>query len=98
MTINALSMLYPGLSEPVFQTEIYHLGDWKNTHRRFSRWRDRDVWKTIASEVIGEVYTMWLMMDATYSKVHTDGCGTFGGNQAIGRTKGAQSENPSCYR
>jgi hypothetical protein len=25
MTINALSMLYPGLSEPVFQTEIYHL-------------------------------------------------------------------------
>ncbi|MDR2150542.1 MAG: hypothetical protein LBO67_06965 [Spirochaetaceae bacterium] len=28
------------------------------------------------------------MIDATYSKVHADGCGAVGGNQAIGRTKG----------
>ncbi|MDR2192916.1 MAG: IS5 family transposase, partial [Treponema sp.] len=49
-------------------------GDWKHTHRRFSRWRDRDVWKTITAEVIGEVDTQWLMIDATYSKVHADGC------------------------
>jgi transposase len=63
-------------------------GNWKNTHRRFSRWRDRDVWKTRAAELIGEVDTQWLMIDATYSKVHADGCGAVGGNQAIGRTKG----------
>jgi transposase len=63
-------------------------GDWKNKHRRFCRWRDRDVWKTITSEVIGEVDTQWLMIDATYSKVHADGCTAVGGNQAIGRTKG----------
>jgi transposase len=62
-------------------------GNWKNTHRRFSRWRDRDVWKTIAAEVIGEVDTQWLMIDATESKVHADGCTAVGGNQAIGRTK-----------
>jgi transposase len=74
-------------------------GNWKNTHRRFSRWRDRDVWKTIAAEVIGEVDTTWLMMDATYSKVHTDGCGAVGGNQAIGRIqKGAQYQSPPCYK
>jgi hypothetical protein len=34
------------------------------------------------------VDTQWLMIDATYSKVHADGCGAVGGNQAIGRTKG----------
>jgi transposase len=55
---------------------------------------DRDLppeygdWKTIAAEVIGEVDTQWLMIDATYSKVHADGCTAVGGNQAIGRTKG----------
>jgi transposase len=63
-------------------------GGWKHTYRRFSRLRDRNVWKTIATEVIGEVDTPWLMIDATYSKVHADGCGAVGGNQAIGRTKG----------
>jgi transposase len=31
--------------------------NWKNTHRRFSRWRDRDVWKPRAAELIGEVDT-----------------------------------------
>ncbi|MDR2194900.1 MAG: transposase, partial [Treponema sp.] len=41
-------------------------GDWKNTHRRFCHWRDRDVWKSIAAEVIGEVDTGWLMIDVTY--------------------------------
>jgi transposase len=62
-------------------------GDWRNTHRRFCRWRDRDVWKSIAAEVIGEVDTTWLMVNATYSKVHADGCTAVGGNQAIGRTQ-----------
>jgi hypothetical protein len=38
------------------------------------------------------------MIDATYSKVHADGCGAVGGNQAIGRTKGAQYQSPPCYR
>ncbi|MDR2149303.1 MAG: transposase [Spirochaetaceae bacterium] len=40
-------------------------GAWKNTHRRFCRWRDRGVWKIIATEVIGEVYATWLMYSAT---------------------------------
>ena len=30
------------------------LGDWKNTHRRFCRWRDRGVWKDLLDAVIGE--------------------------------------------
>jgi hypothetical protein len=90
MTIDALSMLYPGLSEPAFQTETYLLNtETGKIHTEgFAIWRDRDVWKSIATEVIGEVYTEWLMIDATYSKVHADGCGAVGGNQAIGRTKG----------
>ena len=27
-------------------------GDWKNTHRRYSRWRDRGVWQKLLDEVI----------------------------------------------
>ncbi|MDR2193978.1 MAG: hypothetical protein LBP19_05875 [Treponema sp.] len=83
---------------PIKKAILSEYGDWKNTHRRFCRWRDRDVWKTIAAEVIGEVDTGWLMIDATYSQVHADGCGAVGGNQEIGEQKGAQYESPSCYR
>lgn len=30
------------------------LGDWKNTHRRFCRWRDRGVWEKILEALIVE--------------------------------------------
>ena len=30
----------------------------------------------------------WLMVDATYVKVHPHGTGARGGNQEVGRTKG----------
>ncbi|MDR2151014.1 MAG: transposase [Spirochaetaceae bacterium] len=73
-------------------------GDWRNTHRRFSRWRDRDVWKTIADAVLGGIYTTWFMIEASYNKVHADGCGAVGGNQAMGVQKRAQYQSPSCYR
>jgi hypothetical protein len=48
------------------------------------KWRKIDLtkraqdWKSIAAEVTGEVDTGWLMIDATYSKVHVDGCGLIG--------------------
>ena len=27
-------------------------GDWKNTHRRFSRWRDRGLWENLLNLVM----------------------------------------------
>ena len=64
------------------------LGDWKNTHRRFCRWRDRGVWQDLLDTVIDEPDFEWLMIDSSHIKVHPDGTGARGGNQAIGRTKG----------
>jgi len=63
-------------------------GDWKNTHRRFTRWRDRGVWESLLNAVIDEPDFEWLMIDASYIKVHLHGTGANGGNQDMGRTKG----------
>ncbi len=63
-------------------------GDWKNTHRRFWRWRDRDVWAQLPEMVIDDPDFEWLMIDASYIKVHPHGAGARGGYQAMNRTKG----------
>lgn len=66
-------------------------GDWKNTHRRFCRWRDRGVWERLLEELIDEPDFTWLMIDSTCSKVHPDASGALGGNQAMSRTKGGST-------
>ena len=63
-------------------------GDWKNTHRRFCRWRDRGAWEDILNEMIEEPDFEWLMIDASHVKVHQHAAGAIGGNEAMGRTKG----------
>ena len=45
-------------------------GDWKNTHRRFCRWRDRGVWDMLLEQLVDEPDFEWLMIDASYCKVH----------------------------
>lgn len=63
-------------------------GDWKNTHRRFCRWRDKGVWAQLLEALITEPDFEWLMIDATHAKVHPHAAGARGGNQAMGVTKG----------
>ena len=63
-------------------------GDWKNTHRRFSRWRDRKVWESLLEIVITEPDMEWLMIDGSYVKVHPHASGAKKGNQDMSRTKG----------
>ena len=63
-------------------------GDWKNTHRRFCRWRDRGVWAKLLDAMIDDPDFEWLMIDASYIKTHPHSAGARGGNQAIARTKG----------
>ena len=41
-------------------------GDWKNTHRRFCRWRDRNVWAGLLEAVMDDPDYEWLMLDASY--------------------------------
>jgi transposase len=68
-------------------------GDWKNTHRRFCRWRDRGVWEAMLEGMIEIPDLEWLMIDASFVKVHPQACGARGGNQAMGRTKGGSTRN-----
>ena len=63
-------------------------GDWKNTHRRFCRWRDRGVWEALLETFISDPDYEWLIIDASHCKVHPHAAGAKGGNQAMARTKG----------
>ncbi len=63
-------------------------GDWKNTHRRFCRWRDKGIWEGLLEQLISEPDFEWLMIDASHIKVHPHATGVEGGNQDMGRTKG----------
>lgn len=69
------------------------LGDWKNTHRRFCRWRDRRVWDQLLELLIEEPDFEWLMIDASHCKVHPHASGAKGGNQQMSRTKGGSIQN-----
>ena len=63
-------------------------GDWKNTHRRFCRWRDRGIWESLLEQLVCEPDYEWLMIDASHVKVHPHAAGAKGGNQDMSRTKG----------
>jgi transposase len=66
-------------------------GDWKNTHRRFCRWRDKGIWEKILEELIEAADYEWLMIDATHVKVHAHAAGARGGNQEMSVTKGGST-------
>jgi transposase len=66
-------------------------GDWKNTHRRFCRWRDKGVWEALLEKLVTEPDYEWLMIDASHIKVHPHAAGAKGGNQEMGVTKGGST-------
>jgi len=55
-------------------------GDWKNTHRRFCRWRDKGIWNKILERLTDDPDYEWLMIDASYITVHPRAIGVIGGN------------------
>ena len=63
-------------------------GDWKNTHRRFCRWRDKGIWESLLEQLVTEPDYEWLMIDASHIKVHPHAAGAKGGNQDMAVTKG----------
>lgn len=60
-------------------------GDWKNTHRRFSRWRNKGAWEDLFEALIDDPDFEWLMIDASHA------AGAKGGNEEIGLTKGSET-------
>jgi len=67
-------------------------GDWKNTHRRFCRWRDKGIWEALLERLVAEADFEWLMIDATHVKVHPHAAGAIGGNQDMNITKGGSTQ------
>ncbi|MDR2677170.1 MAG: IS5 family transposase [Puniceicoccales bacterium] len=69
-------------------------GDWKNTHRRFCRWRDAGAWEKIHLRFTEGADLEWFMIDSACIKVHPNATGIRGDNQVMSRTKG--SSLPNC--
>ena len=67
-------------------------GHWSNIHRRFIRWRDKGIWEKLLEILVVEPDYEWLMIDASYCKVHPHGAGAKGGNQDMSRTKGGSTQ------
>ncbi len=63
-------------------------GCWKNTHRRFCRWRDKGIWEKLLEKLVDAADYEWLMIGASHCKVYPHGTGARGGNQDMGVTKG----------
>jgi transposase len=68
-------------------------GNWKNTHRRFCRWRDKGIWENLLEQFIDDPDFEWLMIDASHIKVHPNAAGAKGGSQDMSRTKGGSIRN-----
>ena len=67
-------------------------GDWKNTHRRFCRWRDRGVWADLLEAVMEDPDFEWLMVDASYIKAHPHSAGARGEISPSPAQKGLNSK------
>ena len=66
-------------------------GKFNAVHQRYKRWCDRRWWDEILAELIDDPDFEWLMIDASFAKVHPHAAGAIGGNQDMERTKGGST-------
>ena len=64
-------------------------GDWKNTHKRFSRWAASGVWESLFKALADDTDNEYAMFDATIVRAHQHSAGA--------RKKGAWAK-PSAAR
>ena len=50
-------------------------GDWKNVHRRFSRWAKSGVWRRVFEHLAADADNEYAMLDSTIVRVHQHGAG-----------------------
>ena len=50
-------------------------GDWKNVHRRFSRWAERGVWEAIFTHLATDADNEYAMIDSTIVRAHQHSAG-----------------------
>lgn len=51
------------------------LGDWNNTHRRYSRWSDTGVWERIFKHLAADADNEYAMIDSTIVRAHQHSAG-----------------------
>ena len=54
------------------------LGDWKNIHRRHSRWAQKGVWQKIFEHLCQDADNEYAMIDSTIVKAHQRSAGAKG--------------------
>lgn len=50
-------------------------GDWKNTHRRHSRWAKTGVWENLFKHLAGDADNEYAMIDSTIVRAHQHSAG-----------------------
>ena len=50
-------------------------GDWKNTHRRFSRWAEKGVWQRVFEHLAADADNEYAMIDSTIVRAHQHSAG-----------------------
>jgi transposase len=50
-------------------------GDWKNVHRRWSRWAQSQVWEKVFQHLAGEADNEYAMIDSTIVRAHQHSAG-----------------------
>src|SRR3984957_1275086 len=51
------------------------LGDWKNVHRRFSRWAEAGVWEGVFQHLAADADNEYAMLDSTIVRAHQHSAG-----------------------
>jgi transposase len=59
-------------------------GDWKNVHRRWSRWAEAGVWQKVFQHLAGEADNEYAMIDSTIVRAHQHSAGA---QKKAGQTK-----------
>jgi transposase len=65
-------------------------GDWKNVHRRFSRWAQSGVWLRLFEAVSSDADNEYAMIDATIVRAHQHSAGARKKGEATRRSAGAK--------
>lgn len=56
-------------------------GDWKNTHRRWSRWASTGVWEKIFKSLASDADNEYAMIDSTIIRAHQHSAGAIKKNR-----------------
>src|SRR6185312_2699580 len=67
-------------------------GDWKNVHRRFSRWAESGVWLRVFEALSSDADNEYAMIDATIVRAHQHSAGAEKRGAVTRRSVGARGD------